>query len=77
MEIKVNYQGILVEKTGTVSESLAETGSKSRILEKIIAKHPSMRDMSFVVAVNGAISHENNEIKGGDNITLIPPAPGG
>lgn len=77
MEVKVNYQGILVEKTGTESESLSETGSSSLVLETIRGMHPSLNDMNFVVAINGVISHGDKEIKGGDNITLIPPAPGG
>jgi len=77
MKVKVNYQGILVEKAGTVSETLPETGSSSLILERLMEKHPSLKDMNFVLAINGVIAHEKKEIKEGDNITLIPPAPGG
>ena len=77
MDITVNYQGILVEKTGTKSESLPEKGSSLLLLKKIRGMHPSLKEMNFVVAINGVISHGDKEIKGGDSITLIPPAPGG
>jgi len=77
MKVKVNYQGILVEKTGTVTETLPETGSSSLILDTLMKKHPSLRDMNFVYAINGVISHEKKDIKEGDIVTLIPPAPGG
>ncbi len=77
MKVKINYQGILVEKTGIESESISEAGSSLLVLETIRGMHPSLRDMNFVVAINGVISHGDIEIKGGDSIALIPPAPGG
>lgn len=77
MDVKISYQGILAEKTKVHSESLLETGSFSEVLEKIIKMHPALKDLNFVVAINGVISHGKAQIKGGDHVTLIPPAPGG
>ena len=77
MEVKVNYQGILAKKAGTISEAISVSGSSSQMRDTITGMHPSIKELSFVVAINGIISHGETEIKAGDNITLIPPAPGG
>lgn len=77
MKIKIYYQGILAEKTGITSESLTGKVSSSEFYDTIVKKHPALQDLYFVTAVNGVISHGDKEIKEGDCVTLIPPAPGG
>ena len=39
--------------------------------------NPALRELSFVVSLNGVIHHGEAEIKAGDEISLIPPAPDG
>ena len=77
MEVTVNYQGILADNTGANTESISERGPLSHILDILKKKHPHLMKLSFAVAVNGVISHGEKEIKSGDILTLIPPAPGG
>lgn len=77
MGVKVIYHGILVEKTGKATEDFSEIGSKSVVMKAIYARHPSIKQLNFVSAVNGIVSHGEQEIREGDSLTLIPPAPGG
>jgi len=77
MSINVDYMGILAETAGKPGEIIETNGDKNQILETIFEKYPSFRELSFVVSHNGVLSHGKAEIKKGDRITLIPPAPGG
>ena len=77
MAITVYYLGILADTTGRSVEEIKKTEAKSGVLEYILEKYPEFRKLSFVVSHNGSITHEDPEIKEGDRITLIPPAPGG
>jgi molybdopterin converting factor small subunit len=77
MSITVDYLGILAEKTGIASEVFEKAVSKKQLLDRIMDKHPELEGMNFVVSCNGVIVHEEESIKSGDNIVLLPPAPGG
>jgi molybdopterin converting factor small subunit len=77
MEITVNFEGFLAETTGIRTESISESGSMEQIIKRLKKKHPSLEKLSFIVSVNGKISHGDQKINGGDLLTLIPPAPGG
>ena len=77
MSITVQYMGILAEKAGKPGETLETDGIKSSVMNYIIEKYPAFSDISFVVSHNGVITHGEAEIKKGDQVTLIPPAPGG
>jgi len=77
MSVFVNYMGILAEKAGNHGETIEKEGSKSSVIKHITEKHPEFNELSFVVAHNGMIVHGEAEFKNGDQITLIPPPPGG
>ena len=77
MSITVYYLGILSETTGKASESIEETGTKEKILEILLDMHPGLRMLNFVLSLNGTITHGVTEINTGDQVTLIPPPPGG
>lgn len=77
MSIKIYYNGVLAEKTGKYDELIDKSGSKSSVLEFIMEMNPALRELSFVVSLNGVIKHGEAEIKEGDEISLIPPAPDG
>ena len=77
MSVTVNYLGILAEITGKSSELLETAGSKTTIMDEIMERYPGLKTYSFVISHNGVISHTEILIKKGDQITLIPPAPGG
>lgn len=69
--------GILAQTAGIHSEIIPLTGKKSDILDFILEKYPELRKLSFVVSHMGCIVHGEADIKKGDHVTLIPPAPGG
>jgi len=77
MSVTVYYLGILSETTGKASESIKKTGTKKQILERLTDMHPGLRKLNFVLSLNGTVTHEDAEINAGDQITLIPPPPGG
>jgi hypothetical protein len=77
MSVQIHYLGILAEKAGIQSETIPVTGKKSDILDFILEKHTEFRKLSFVVSHMGCIVHGEADIKKGEQITLIPPAPGG
>jgi molybdopterin converting factor small subunit len=77
MSITVNYLGLLADTAGKDSESFEKSGSKKELLESVYTNHPEFRSLSFVFSLNGAITHGETQINKGDEITLIPPAPGG
>jgi molybdopterin converting factor small subunit len=77
MSINVYYAGILADTTGKSREILDGPGQKTGILKSILEKYPDLKKLSFVVSHNGIITHGEVDVKDGDRITLIPPAPGG
>lgn len=77
MSITVHYLGILSETAGKSLEYINSPGSKTQILQSILKKYPDFEKLNFVVSHNGVITHGEAEIKNGDQITLIPPVPGG
>lgn len=77
MSITFQYLGNLSEALGLSSESVDLSGSLKEMIEKIKSIHPEIEGQSFIVSVNGTITHQEREIREGDIISLIPPAPGG
>ncbi|MFC2111866.1 MoaD/ThiS family protein [Bacteroidota bacterium] len=77
MPIEIQYLGVVAEATGKTSELIDYNGSRAEMLNQVIKKYPGMKDLSFVVAQNGVITHAETKVMKGDKIALIPPAPGG
>jgi molybdopterin converting factor small subunit len=77
MSIKVYYLGIIADTAGKSHETLEGPGPKTRILKSIMEKYPDLKTLNFVVSHNGIITHGEADVKDGDRITLIAPAPGG
>ena len=77
MSVTVYYLGVLSEITGKSTELIDETGTKEQILEILLDMHPGLKKLNFVLSLNGTITHGDKEINSGDQVTLIPPVPGG
>ena len=77
MSVTVKYLGIIEQTTGKSEESVEKHGPLNKVLEFVLDRYPALKELYFVVSHNGLIIHGNKEITGGDQITLIPPAPGG
>ena len=77
MTITFQYLGILSETIGTGSETLDLDGSLNDMIEEISRRYPAIGETSYVVSLNGVITHEDKAVKEGDLVSLIPPAPGG
>jgi molybdopterin converting factor small subunit len=77
MTITFQYLGILSEAIGKGSETLDLEGSLNEMIEEIRRRYPAAGKKSFVISLNGVITHEDKAVKEGDLVSLIPPAPGG
>jgi molybdopterin converting factor small subunit len=77
MEVTIFYQGILAEKAGKEKEPLTGAASLSEVREWLAGKYDGFGELSYVISLNGMIVHEDTGIGEGDQISLIPPLPGG
>lgn len=77
MSVTVYYQGVLAEVTGVSSESVEGSGSRGHILEILLERHPGLKKLNFVFSLNETVTHTDAIINTGDQISLIPPPPGG
>jgi molybdopterin converting factor small subunit len=77
MPVKIKYMGILGETTGFPEETINQTGSMKSVMEYIYKTHTDLKGLSHVISHNGTIRHGDITIRDGDELTLIPPAPGG
>lgn len=77
MNITLQYLGNLSEVIGLSSESVELSGSLKEVVEEIKDLHPKISDLSFIISLNGTITHSDSKVNEGDIISLIPPAPGG
>jgi molybdopterin converting factor small subunit len=77
MEFTVIYSGILAEKAGKSEEPLTGAKSLFEIKDILAAKYQEFQKLNYVMSLNGVVEHQDIGIKEGDQITLIPPLPGG
>ena len=77
MTVTFQYLGILSETVGKGSETLDLNGSLNEMIEELSRRYPAIGETSFVISLNGVITHEDKAVKEGDLVSLIPPAPGG
>ncbi len=71
------YSGILAEKAGKAKEPFSGVKSLYEIRKILAARYDGFRDLSYIIALNGVVVHEDVGIKEGDQIALITPIPGG
>ncbi len=75
--INILYFGAIAERTGKQNEEISVDMIKDRTIEAFVtATYPSLKDMSFTIAVDGMIGAElDTELS--KEIALLPPFAGG
>ncbi|HQV37685.1 MAG: MoaD/ThiS family protein [Flavobacteriales bacterium] len=68
--------GLIAEKAGTdrLTISAPDTGALRQALEERIE---GLSSLSYALAVDRKITHENIELSGSEEIALLPPFAGG
>lgn len=74
--VKVLYFGAAQELTGKSSEELI-AGDTASLRRVIIEKYPSMRNLSFRIALNRNLLREESLLRENDEIAILPPFQGG
>ena len=74
--MKVLLFGSLAEKAGTdLVELQADT---THALKHVLAQHiPGLHDLSFSIAVDRVIVHDDIQLQGNEEIAVLPPFAGG
>ena len=77
MEITIFYSGILAEKAGKSKEPFTGVESLYELRKELTSKYKEFSELSYIISLNGIIVHDDAGMKEGDQISLIPPVPGG
>jgi len=76
-KVRILFFGVLSEETGKSEEEIPFSGKMSDLLDLLKQKYPSLSKHQFSIAVNQDISSQSIELRGGDEIALLPPFTGG
>lgn len=77
MKVKILFFGILAEKAGIASMYLEGASDIKTLKEKIFTRHPELKNYSFRVSVNKNIVADEEKLRNGDEVALLPPFAGG
>jgi molybdopterin converting factor small subunit len=75
--MKVLTYGLIAEKAGGNELELEEAATTVALIEQLEIKHPFLKEMKYVVAVNQEIVKGSHPIHATDEIALLPPFAGG
>ena len=77
MKVKVLLFGIFSEKFESSSQYFEDITSTNDLLSKMHGMYPTLKDMSYTIAVNQHIINKNTKLDDGDEVALMPPFAGG
>lgn len=81
IKVKVLYWAQAREAAGKKEEyyTIQKGSSVEDLIEDILERHPSLGSMKSIVriAVNGQMITDNEELKDGDIVAILPPFAGG
>lgn len=77
MQINIKIFGQLTELIGANELLLQDVENTDLLKEKLILNFPKLANFPFVIAVNKKIVQQNENIKTGDVLALMPPFAGG
>ncbi|MCB9225327.1 MAG: molybdopterin converting factor subunit 1 [Crocinitomicaceae bacterium] len=76
--MKVLYFAQVAEKVGCSKEEIMMEGNTTEdLLNYLKNKYAVLNDMTFKLAVDQTLIHENISIKDGTEVALLPPFAGG
>lgn len=80
MNISINYFGMIAESTGKSSEKIetAEIRTVNDLRKELVNRYPNLSTYEFKIAIDAnLVEDENEKIKPGALVALLPPFAGG
>jgi molybdopterin synthase sulfur carrier subunit len=77
MKVEVTLFGQLADIAGTPKFHLKDIPDTDRLEQKLHEMYPEMSKMSYSIALNKKIIHENSFFEGDVDIAFLPPFSGG
>lgn len=81
VKVALVYLGAAREAVGTKEEEfvLPEPAKIEQVVSQAMTAHPKLSELkeTLKLLVNGRWAKENEELKDGDRVTLLPPVGGG
>ncbi len=77
MEVKVLFFGVLAEVSGTALKHYQEVKSIKDLILRIQDDFPEIVHYKYRLAVNSEITDDDQVLKQGDEVALMPPFAGG
>jgi sulfur-carrier protein len=75
--IRLKAFGMLAEKIGAVSLEIENPGSSEALRRQLLEQYPSLRHLTFRMALDKKLVQEDTDISQGLEIALLPPFSGG
>lgn len=77
MEVKVLFFGVLAEVAGTGYKHYRDVKSTKDLILRIQDDFPEIVHYNYRTAINGDITDNDQALKSGDELALMPPFAGG
>ena len=77
MKIKILVFGILADRIGQTTIETSSRKSVGELREFLVSEYPQLENLRYSISVNRQISDDDKQIKGGDEVALLPPFAGG
>jgi molybdopterin converting factor small subunit len=77
MSIHIKLFGNLADIVGRAEIDVAGINNTDSLKQKMLAEFPKLKDQSFLIVVSKQIIKENQALKPGDVVALLPPFAGG
>jgi len=77
MVVKVIFYGVLAEVTGNSCRHFSEVESIQNLKMKIEDEYPELVHYNFRISVNSELTDDDQVLKDGDEVALLPPFAGG
>jgi molybdopterin converting factor small subunit len=77
MAIDILFFGSLVDITETPKIQIADLPDTEAVIDFLQIQFPALKNKTYFFSVNKQIVHNNQVVKQGDSIALMPPFSGG
>jgi sulfur-carrier protein len=77
MEVKVLFFGVIAEVTGINYKNYMKVNSLNQLMLRIKDDFPDVANYNFRMSINNEIIDNDQLLKDGDEVALLPPFAGG